>query len=139
VNKKIVSLMIVIAAVTLALGATRQTAAQSSPGAASSQARSIGVVTQIQQGSFTLHTDAGADMMVQLPEGVKVVRVPPGSKDLKTATKINVSDISSGDRVLVRGHASDDQKSLTAQSIICLLYTSPSPRDLSTSRMPSSA
>ena len=26
-----------------------------------------------------------------------------------------------------------------AQSIACLLYTSPSPRDLSTSRMPSSA
>ena len=25
------------------------------------------------------------------------------------------------------------------QSIVCLLYTSPSPRDLSTSRMPSSA
>jgi len=28
---------------------------------------------------------------------------------------------------------------ITAQSTICLLYTSPSPRDLSTSRMPSSA
>ena len=26
-----------------------------------------------------------------------------------------------------------------AQNIVCLLYTSPSPRDLSTSRMPSSA
>ena len=30
-------------------------------------------------------------------------------------------------------------KSLIAQHVICLLYTSPSPRDLSTSRMPSSA
>ena len=29
--------------------------------------------------------------------------------------------------------------SANAESIICLLYTSPSPRDLSTSRMPSSA
>ncbi len=28
---------------------------------------------------------------------------------------------------------------LTKESVICLLYTSPSPRDLSTSRMPSSA
>ena len=28
---------------------------------------------------------------------------------------------------------------ITAQANICLLYTSPSPRDLSTSRMPSSA
>ena len=124
-KKKIASLMIVIAAAALALGAKSQTAAQSSPGAASppQQARSIGVVTQIQQGSFTLHTDAGADTVVQLPEGVTVVRVPPGSKDLKTATKINVSDISSGDRVLVRGRASDDQKSFTAQSIIVMSKT----------------
>ena len=29
--------------------------------------------------------------------------------------------------------------STIAQNVICLLYTSPSPRDLSTSRMPSSA
>ena len=29
--------------------------------------------------------------------------------------------------------------SLTESQLICLLYTSPSPRDLSTSRMPSSA
>ena len=32
-----------------------------------------------------------------------------------------------------------DGAQIGAQSIICLLYTSPSPRDLSTSRMPSSA
>ena len=30
-------------------------------------------------------------------------------------------------------------KEVTLQIMICLLYTSPSPRDLSTSRMPSSA
>ena len=32
-----------------------------------------------------------------------------------------------------------DIKSERGQEIVCLLYTSPSPRDLSTSRMPSSA
>ena len=31
------------------------------------------------------------------------------------------------------------QQDITPEAIICLLYTSPSPRDLSTSRMPSSA
>ena len=30
-------------------------------------------------------------------------------------------------------------KAMEVQSVTCLLYTSPSPRDLSTSRMPSSA
>ena len=33
----------------------------------------------------------------------------------------------------------DDRQRGAAQRILCLLYTSPSPRDLSTSRMPSSA
>ena len=32
-----------------------------------------------------------------------------------------------------------DNKELNAKVLVCLLYTSPSPRDLSTSRMPSSA
>lgn len=118
-------LMIVWLAAAWAPGAQGQAAAQSSPaGESPSQlVRSIGVVTQIKQGSFNLHTDAGADLTIQLPEGVKVVRVPPGSKDLKAATKINVSDINSGDRAFVRGRASADQKSVTAESIIVMSKT----------------
>ena len=118
-------LMIVFMAAAWVPGEQGQSAAQSSPAGASQAqlVRSIGAVTQIQQGSFNLHTDAGADLTIQLPEGVKVVRVPPGSKDLKAATKINVSDISSGDRVFVRGRASEDQKSVTAESIIVMSKT----------------
>jgi hypothetical protein len=94
------------------------------PSSSSSQpVRPIGVVTQIQPGNFTLHTDAGPDLLVQLPEGVTVVRVPPGAKDLKAATKITVSDISKGDRVLVRGRVSDDQKSVLATSVIVMTQT----------------
>ena len=45
------------------------------------------------------------------------------------------------DEDLVRGFLFNEQivKSLNDIDSICLLYTSPSPRDLSTSRMPSSA
>lgn len=92
--------------------------------APSSQAvRPIGVVTEIDAGSFHLHTDAGPDLLIQLPDNVTVVRVPPGAKDLKTAAKISVSDIASGDRVLVRGQFSPDQKSLTANSVIVMSKT----------------
>jgi len=80
----------------------------------------VGVVTQIGTGSFTLRTDAGPELAVQLPEGVAVLRVPPGSKDLKAATRISVTDISTGDRVLVRGKLSDDQKSVAATSVIVM-------------------
>jgi hypothetical protein len=58
-----------------------------------------------------------------LPEGVTVVRVPPGAKDLKAATKITVGDIHMGDRVLVRGRLSDDQKSILATSVIVMMQT----------------
>ena len=40
---------------------------------------------------------------------------------------------------LDRGSYGGGMNPLSAEAMACLLYTSPSPRDLSTSRMPSSA
>ena len=98
--------------------------APSSPPSSSSQpVRPIGVVTQLKPGTFTLHTDAGPDLAVLLPDEVSVLRVPPDAKDLKAATKITVSDIHLGDRVLVRGRVSDDQKSVLATSVIVMSET----------------
>jgi hypothetical protein len=78
------------------------------------------VITQLKPGTFTLHTDAGPDLVVLLLDEVSVLRVPPDAKDLKAATKITVNDIHLGDRVLVRGRVSDDQKSLLATSVIVM-------------------
>src|SRR5579859_5427986 len=38
----------------------------------------------------------------------KILRVPPGEKDLKNATVLQAQDLQPGDRVLVRGQASPD-------------------------------
>jgi len=93
-------------------------------GAPSSQpVRPIGVVTEIQPGLLTLHTDAGPNLTIHLPDGVSVARVPPGAKSLKSATKIGVGDISIGDRVLVLGPVSADQKSVLAKSVIVMSKT----------------
>jgi hypothetical protein len=95
--------------------------AAQAPSASSPQAgRAIGVVTQIQPGSLTLRPDAGPEVQVRLPEGVTVLRVPPGAKDLKTAARITAGEISPSDRVLVRGHFSADQKSLEATSVVVM-------------------
>ena len=95
--------------------------AQGSGTASSSQSiRPIGVVTKIQAGSLILHTDAGPDLLIMLADGVSFLRVPPGATNLNTAAKITMSDISTGDRVLVRGRASDDQKSIVATSVIVM-------------------
>ena len=54
---------------------------------------------------------------------------------LRQSEKQNVQD----QYVVDKERASELGKSFQALSQFCLLYTSPSPRDLSTSRMPSSA
>jgi len=117
VKKGTVCLVAVWAGVAMACSlAAAQTPSASSPQAA----RAIGVVTQIQPGNLTLRTDAGPEVQVQLPEGVTVLRVPPGAKDLKTAAKITVGEISPSDRVLVRGQFSEGQKSLQATSVVVM-------------------
>jgi hypothetical protein len=90
------------------------------PASSSSSIRPIGVVTKIQSGSLTLHTDAGPDLLIELGDGVSFLRVPPGATNLNTATKITMSDVSSGDRILVRGRVSEDQKSIIATAVIVM-------------------
>ena len=95
--------------------------AQGSGAASSSPSiRPIGVVTKLPAGNLTLHTDAGPDLLIVLADGVSFLRVPPGATNLNTATKITMSDINSGDRVLVRGRVSVDQKSIVATSVIVM-------------------
>jgi len=96
--------------------------AQSSGAASSPQSllRAIGTVTKIQAGGFTLHTDTGPDVLVVLGEAVSFLRVPPGVTNLNSATKITLADISVGDRVLVRGRASEDQKSIVVTSVLAM-------------------
>lgn len=91
---------------------------QSAPGV--QKVRPIGVITEVQAGQLTLHTDAGPSLTVSLPEGISVLQVPPGAKSLKQAAKIAASDIHVGDRVLIVGPVSEDQKSVTAKTVIIM-------------------
>ena len=85
--------------------------------------RAIGAVVSVDSAGFTLQTDSGTRLTVLLPSTATVLRVAPDQKDLKSATKITAADISVGDRVLVRGHISDDQKTLLATSAIVMSKT----------------
>lgn len=85
--------------------------------------RPIGVVTALQPQQLTLRTDAGPSLTATLPDGISVMQVPPGAKSLKEATKIAVSDIHLGDRVLIIGPLSSDEKSITAKTVIVMSKT----------------
>ena len=61
------------------------------------------------------------------------------SLDQNILVKLNKAGFSVNDKWLVKDVSLQVEKGKIVTLIGCLLYTSPSPRDLSTSRMPSSA
>ncbi len=107
-----------LAIVGLALSARAQAPAPASKPAV----RPLGAVTAIDAArkQVTLKTDAGPELAVSLEDGAKFLRVAPGEKDLKNATRIAPTDVAIGDRILVRGRVSDDQKSVVATSVMVM-------------------
>lgn len=89
-------------------------------GQAAAASRILGSVTEIGSGSMTVKTDAGAQSKITVPDGIKIQRVAPGAKDLSTAETIQFSDLSVGDRVLVRLTPDSTADSVTAASIIAI-------------------
>ena len=108
-------IVIVLAGVFFAVQwANAQPAAQ-----APQAARATGDVTQVQPNHLTVHTEKG-DVQVELPEGVRLLSVPPGAKDLKSATPITANDIKPGDRAVVLGRLADDQQTIQAARVVVM-------------------
>jgi len=78
-----------------------------------------GTVKVIADGSITVTTATG-DYTVAVPATAKILDVPPGAKDLKSATPGQASDIAVGDKVIVNGSAGDTGTTLTAQRVILM-------------------
>ena len=80
----------------------------------------LGTIKSISGTAIVLATDAGSEVKISLTGDVKYLRVPPGSKDLKEAVPIQLSDLQEGDRVLVRAKPGDDGTSLVASTVIAM-------------------
>ncbi|RXH57202.1 copper-binding protein [Granulicella sibirica] len=100
--------------------ARAQTPAAAPAATASSQRGTVKAVTG---SSLTLSTDAGKDVAVTLSDKVRVLQVAPGSKDLKDATTIQVTDVAVGDKVLVTGKAGDTPDTMTVSRVIVMKST----------------
>ena len=83
-------------------------------------AKAVGEIKSVSNQTLTLATDDGKGISVSLPEGVRVVRIAPGATDLKNATPITIQELQVGDRVLVRGKASEDAKSMAASTVVVM-------------------
>jgi hypothetical protein len=77
-------------------------------------------VSAVAGNSLTLKTDAGQEVVVNVPEGARILQLAPGSTDLKTAQTIALKDIATGDRVLVTGKAGDAAGSFSAARVILM-------------------
>jgi len=85
--------------------------------------RALGTVTAVNGQAIKLKTDAGAELSVTVSETTRLLQLRPGEKDLKQATPLALADLKTGDRILVRGLASADGKSLQATSVIAMKQT----------------
>ena len=103
-----------------ALQAGQQPAAQQAPAPQAPLTQKVGALKSISGNALILTADSGTDVSVTVASNAKIVQVAPGEKDLKSATPIALTDLQVGDRVLVRGRASDDAKTMTAVGIIAM-------------------
>jgi len=113
------ALLTVLLTVTPAVSA--ECKAQAGTETAAPKARpAVGTIKAISGNTLTLTTDSGSELNVILPTDVKLMRVPPGSKDLKDAAPIQLSDLKGGDRILVLGKINDDGKTFTATTVVAM-------------------
>jgi hypothetical protein len=86
----------------------------------SNAVRQLGTIEGVSGKTITLKTDAGKEVPVQVLDAARIVRVEPGQKDLKNATRTEFDQLHIGDRILVRGMMSEDGQSLEAAAIIAI-------------------
>ena len=80
----------------------------------------VGVVETVSPTGITMKNDAGTEISVTLQDSTKVLRVAPGSKDLKSATAMQIADLKAGDRILVRGRVPADAKVFPAAIVVAM-------------------
>src|SRR5579859_1219857 len=82
----------------------------------------IGEITSIDGASkqLQLKGDDGAAYTVTLSDTTSFLRIPPGEKDIKKASKIAFSDVAVGDRALARGPFEEATKTVPARTLVIM-------------------
>jgi hypothetical protein len=85
-------------------------------------AKAVGTIKSIQADSITVAAESGGEVTAKLTGSTKILRVPPGERDLKNATALQAQDLQPGDRVLIRGQASTngDGHTIVALAVIVM-------------------
>jgi Domain of unknown function (DUF5666) len=87
---------------------------------AAATSKAVGTVKSISGNNIVLAAEGGSDTNVVVQDGARLLQIEPGETDLKKATPLQLSDLQNGDRILVRGSAGPDGKSILAASVIAM-------------------
>jgi len=101
--------------IAMARGTARGQTAQAPP-----PAQVIGTIKSVSGTTLTLTPDKGGEVTVSVQPAARIVQVAPGQTDLKNAATIQLSDLQVGDRIMARGKASDDARTLAAGVIVAM-------------------
>lgn len=85
--------------------------------------RFVGTITSISGDTLTVKTDAGEEHKVQVPDSAALKRIAPGQKDLSTAETIKLTDLATGDRVLVKLDPDATGATPQAQQVVAVKQT----------------
>jgi uncharacterized membrane protein YgcG len=80
----------------------------------------VGTVKAINANEITLQTDSGAEVSILIQDSTRILRTTPGQTSLKDATPMQLQELKVGDRMLIRGTAADDGKSVVAISAVVM-------------------
>src|ERR1700728_2172231 len=80
----------------------------------------LGTVQTLSGNTLNVKSDAGATMKVTVEEGARLLRIEPGQKSLAGASPFSLTDLQAGDRVMARGSANADGKSLDASMLVAI-------------------
>ena len=119
-RKKLLAPLCATALVLVSAQLLMAVADQAPQAASSNPPKPVGTVKVVTGNAIILTTDAGPDLNVLVQENTRMVRTAPGQKDLKDAVPMRLPEVQVGDRMVARGVASADNKSLVASSIIVM-------------------
>jgi hypothetical protein len=80
----------------------------------------LGTVQTLSGNNITVKNDAGTTMQVTVEDNARLLRIEPGQKTLAGASPFSLSDLQAGDRVMARGAANPDGKSLAANMLVAI-------------------
>ncbi len=113
---------VILGGVILAIAGLLPTAvpAQDAAAPAAKPVTFLGTVQTLSGNTLTVKNDAGATMQVTVEGNARLLRIEPGQKTLAGATPFSLTDLQTGDRVMARGSANADGKSLDASMLVAI-------------------